>query len=70
MRICIDAAQLEVGKFESFLFLLHSVHGPSELTASWILEIWSFLELFKATITSSLWIASSSVGSMVASLLK
>jgi hypothetical protein len=51
IRICIEATQLEVGTFEPFMFTLHSIYGPATLTASWVLEIWCFLELFKATIT-------------------
>jgi hypothetical protein len=51
MRICIEATQLKFGTFVPFPFTLHSVHGPSTLTASWVLEIWSFIDLFKATIT-------------------
>jgi hypothetical protein len=59
MMICIEAKQLEVGTFEPFLFTLHSINGPSKLTSSWVLEIWSFLELFKATITlTNSWIPS------------
>jgi hypothetical protein len=51
IRICVEATQLEVGTFEPFMFTLHSVYGPATRTSSWVLEIWSFLELFKATIT-------------------
>jgi hypothetical protein len=43
--------QLELGTFEPFLFLLHSVHGHYTLTFTWVNAIWSFLELFKGTIT-------------------
>jgi hypothetical protein len=58
-RICIEATQLEVGTFEPFLFTRHSIHGPSTLTASWVLEIWYFLELFKVTINiTNSWIPS------------
>jgi hypothetical protein len=57
MRICIESTQLEVGTFEPFMFTLHSIYGPATLTASWVLEIWSFLKLFKATITlTKIWL--------------
>jgi hypothetical protein len=51
LRICVEATQLEVGTFEPFLFLLHSAHGHYTLTFTWVHELWSFLELFKGTIT-------------------
>jgi hypothetical protein len=51
MRICIEATQLEVGTFEPFMFTLHSICGPATLTASWVLDIWYLLKLFKAKIT-------------------
>jgi hypothetical protein len=43
--------QLEVGNFEPFLFLLHSVYGKYTLTSTWVHKIWSFLELFQGTTT-------------------
>jgi hypothetical protein len=51
IRMCIEATQLEVGTFEPFIFLLHSVYGQCPLTSTWVHEIWSFLELFQGTIT-------------------
>jgi hypothetical protein len=51
MRICIEATQLEVGTFEPFLFTFYLIYGPATLTVLCVLEIWSFLEIFKATIT-------------------
>jgi hypothetical protein len=51
MRICIKANELEVGTFEPFMFTLHSIYGPATLTVSWVLDIWSFLEIFNAMIT-------------------
>jgi hypothetical protein len=58
-RICIEATQLEVGTFEPFLFLRHSIYGNATLTASWVHEIWSFVELFQRTVTlSNSWISS------------
>jgi hypothetical protein len=53
IRICIKATQLEVGTFNPFMFLHHSIHGHTTLTASWVHDIWSFLELFQGTITLS-----------------
>jgi hypothetical protein len=50
IQICVEATQLEVGTFEPFMFTLRSVYGPATLTASWVLESWSFSELFKAMI--------------------
>jgi hypothetical protein len=50
MRICIETTQLEVGTFEPFLFTLYSMYGPDTLTVSWVLGIWSFVEIFKARI--------------------
>jgi hypothetical protein len=59
IRICIGATQLEVGTFEPFLFICHSIHGHTTLTASWFHEIWSFIELFEGIITlSNSWIPS------------
>jgi hypothetical protein len=51
MWICVESNQLVVGTFEPFMFTLHSVYGPATLTSLWVLEIWSFLSIFKATIT-------------------
>jgi hypothetical protein len=57
MRICIEETQLEVGSFEPFLFLLHSLNGPYLISRSWIYEIWYFNDLYHGTITlSNLWL--------------
>jgi hypothetical protein len=50
IRICIEATQLEVGTFEPFIFLLHSMPVHSTLTSTWVHESWSFLQLFKGSI--------------------
>jgi hypothetical protein len=51
MRIFIEATQREVRTLEPFLFLRHPTRGHTTLTAYWVNEIWSFLELFQATVT-------------------
>jgi hypothetical protein len=51
IHICVEATQLEVSTFEPFLFLQHSVHGHYTLNSTWVHELWSFLKLFKGTVT-------------------
>jgi hypothetical protein len=51
IRIFVEATQLEVGTFEPFIFLQHSFHGHYTLTSTWVHELWSFIELFKGTVT-------------------
>jgi hypothetical protein len=52
MKICMEHTQLEVGKYEAFIFLVHSYAGNALINQSWRTVIWSHLELCKGIITT------------------
>jgi hypothetical protein len=53
MKICMEHIQLEVGTYEPFLFLKHVYSRKAIMNQSWLTAIWSHLELYKGTITTT-----------------
>jgi hypothetical protein len=53
MQICMESNQLEVGLYETFLFLNYKIAGSHLLNNTWLTAIWEHLSLSNAAITQT-----------------